>query len=364
MNTASRPLFVGFAGVGIGVVLALRLLGVSEWDPAAFAAFGEDAATTTQYAEERLRRGVPVRIDQGHDGKFFFVQAHDPLVLHPDTNAAALDRPRYRSQRMLYPLIAGLGGTLPSESILWGLVVVNVVALGVGSWGVARIAETAGLSPWFGLAFALNFALFSEMFIDGAGIVAFALAVVGCLALQRERPGLAMAAMTGAVLTREVMILFVAFAALGWWVRKRAVPWAFLLVPASAVGLWALYLRTRIDVAAGSEIQEITVVPFSGMVQALTSGHALASDVVVAFTMVALAIVVPLRAIKSDVYLSWGAVGFAVLAPFLTEQVWQKSFDISRALAPLLTVFVLELFRSRAGRKSQHVSESSEQVFG
>ncbi len=46
----------------------------------------------------------------------------------------------------------------------------------------------------------------------------------------------------------------------------------------------------------------------------------------------------------AGLYLTWGAVGFSFVAPFLTVQVWQQPFDISRALAPLVTAFVLEMF--------------------
>jgi hypothetical protein len=60
-----------------------------------------------------------------------------------------------------------------------------------------------------------------------------------------------------------------------------------------------------------------------------------------------LLVLVPVRAWKSEVYLTWGAVGFAVLAPFLTIYVWQKSFDISRALAPLVTAFLIEFAIAR-----------------
>jgi hypothetical protein len=54
-------------------------------------------------------------------------------------------------------------------------------------------------------------------------------------------------------------------------------------------------------------------------------------------------VLVPILAWHSRVYLTWGAVGFAALAPFLTVFVWQKSFDISRALAPLVTAFLIEV---------------------
>jgi hypothetical protein len=43
-------------------------------------------------------------------------------------------------------------------------------------------------------------------------------------------------------------------------------------------------------------------------------------------------------------------VGFSIIAPFLTVLVWQKSFDISRALAPLITVVVLEFALARRRR--------------
>ena len=54
--------------------------------------------------------------------------------------------------------------------------------------------------------------------------------------------------------------------------------------------------------------------------------------------------VVLFRGWRSDLYLTWGAVGFVFLARFLTAVVWQKYFDITRAVAPLITAFVLLVF--------------------
>lgn len=343
---------VGVVAVGIGVLLCIRLLAFDNWDPTVFTAFGEEEPVTLAYAEEKLGREVLTRPAQGHDGKYFFVQANDPLITEPDDNASILDRPAYRSQRMLYPLIAGAAGLASPEVITWTLVSVNVVFLGLGSWAVARIAMKHGITPWAGLAFALNIGLLSELFIDGAGIVSFALACLGALALEEERPGLAAALFTGAALTREVMLVFVAFIAFFWIVRRRSIPWLIGVPSVVAVGLWAVYVRIQVDVPVDSpQIKEITLIPFSGMVDALTSGRAEAIDYAVILTLALLVFIVPIRASRSDVYLSWGAVGFAVLAPFLTFYVWQQSFDISRALAPLATVFVLELLLARQ-RKS------------
>ncbi len=336
------------AGSGIGLVLALRLLVPAGWDPSVFAAFGENAVETTEYAENALGRPVLTRDNQGHDGKFFFVQANDPWIVDPEENAVVLERPVYTSQRMLYPMLAGGLGFFAPEVILWALVLTNVLMLGAGSWAVAGIARQHGVTEWLGLAFALNVGLARELFIDGAGIAAFALAALGAWALEEERIPLAAFAFTGAALTREVMAIFIAFVVLIWFARRRAIVWRLWVPGALAVVGWAAYVRIRIDLPFGTDqVQELTVVPFSGLAEALTSGNGDALDLLAMGVFVVLMILVPYRAWKSDVYLTWGAVGFAFLGPFLTLQVWQESFDISRALAPLVTVFVVEMFMAR-----------------
>ena len=343
---------VFLVAIGIGVVLALRLLVPADWDPSVFAAFGEDAVEINDYAESKLGRTILTRNGLGHDGKFFFVQANDPWIVDPEENAAVLDRPVYRSQRMLYPMFAGGLGFFAPEVVLWALVLINVLMLGAGSWAVAAIARKHGISEWFGLAFALNIGLFSELFLDGAGITAFALAALGAWALEDERLPLAALVLTGAALTREVMAIFLAFIVFMWFIRKRTIVWKLWVPGALAVVGWAVYVRLRIDLPTGADqVQELTAIPFSGLVEALTSGRADVADYLVIGVFVALIVLVPVRAWKSDVYMTWGAVGFAFLAPFLTLQVWQKSFDISRALAPLVTVFVIETFLARK-RKS------------
>jgi hypothetical protein len=341
---------VAAAGLVIGLVLCVRLLAVNEWDPSAFAAFGEEEPLTLGYAQEKLDREVITRRAQGHDGKFFFVQANDPWILAPVENASVLDRPVYRSQRMFYPALAGGLGFFPPGATIWALIAVNAVFLSVGSWAVARIAEHHHLTPWLGLAFVLNIGVVSELFIDGAGIVAFALACLGALALEEEKPWPAVLFLTASVLTREVMLAFVGMIGLICLARRKRIPW-ILGIPAVAAAMWAVYIRLRIDLPAGTaQVRELTFVPFSGVVEALTSGRAELVDYLMILVFLMLMVVIPYRAWKSDVYLTWGSVGFVVIAPFLTIFVWQRSFDISRALAPLATAFVIEFALARRRR--------------
>jgi hypothetical protein len=284
----------------------------------------------------------------GHDGRFFFVQANDPLLLDPDKNAVILDRPLYRSQRMLYPMLTGGGGLFSAEAIVWTLIAVNVLALAAGSWAVGSIAAKHGLSPWWGLAFLFNAGLLSDLYLSGAGILAMALACLGALALEEDRSALAGAAFAGAALTREAMLLFVGSLAIVWLIRKRKVPWLIAAPAGLSVVVWAVYIRLRIPSdPAIDQIQELTLLPFSGLFEAVTSGRAELADHLVIVLFLWLMVWVPLRASKSESYLTWGAAGFAVLAPFLTVFVWQRSFDISRALAPLVTAVLIEFAIAR-----------------
>ncbi len=235
-----------------------------DWDPTHFVAFGEDATEIRAYAEERLGV-VRLRPQLGHDGRFFFVQANDPWILDPEENAYLLDRPLYRYQRMLYPTVAGGFGLLGPEAIVWGMLLLNLVAMGFGSWAVASIADG---SAWWGLAFVLNLGFVSELDIGGAGIVAGHFRVAWFLR-GRMRAGVAW--LTLAALSREVMLVVAAGAAFAFWRRGERQALITLAVPLGAVIAWAVYLRLRISLNFGlSEVNEIGL-PFAGFIQAFSS---------------------------------------------------------------------------------------------
>jgi hypothetical protein len=363
---------VALCGVSIALAFAgISLIGAGG-DPSGVARFGELTPQQTDYAEAVLERPVFVRDSLGHDGKFLFIQANDPLLVEPTEHAIALDRPTYRSQRMLYPLIAGVLAGLDPHLILWTLIAVNLAMFGLGTWSVAMLAIDAGMTSWFGLAFAANMGLVYSLLMDGSTVTAFALACAGVLALTRLHTGLSVVAFTGAVLAREVMILFAVGVVAGLLVSRRrsmaspstfvgddpapSLPWSIIVVPGLAAVLWAVYVRWRIDFEAGLiENEEIALVPFGGALDAVTSGQARLVDLISIALLIAVAVVVPILAFRTMSLLVWGAFPFSVLAIFLTVNVWQYDYNISRALIPLLTavVFGLGLMLHRTEERSE-----------
>lgn len=352
---------VSMVGVVLSAVVVLRVYVDNGGDITSFIAFGEEDQVTSTYGRERLG-DVFLRESVGHDGRFFFVQANDPLLVDPGENAAILDRPVYRAQRMFYPLLAGGFGGFPPEVIAWALVLVNLAAMGLGTWAVAGIARDMGGSPWWGLAFPLNVGLISEMSIDGAGVVAAAAAFGAIALLKRGRVVGTVGLLVVAALSREATLVVAAGLAFWAWRRqRRRDALVMVVIPTAAVLVWAFYVRLRLGAADGlSEIQEIGW-PFVGIARAISGGTQGGLDLAVAVVLLILFVLFVRRALIADSELGWGTVGFVALGLILTEQVWRNYFDITRAVAPVLTAFVLLVFLSSVPYRSSDRSVSTHQ---
>jgi hypothetical protein len=337
---------VSLVALCIGLGYAVRLLVPADWNPSVFAAFGALSTEQTAYGKELLGE-VVTRPQLGHDGRFFFAQANDPWYLHPAENAAVLDRPLYRAQRMLYPVLAGLFGLLSPTAVLWGMAAVNVIALAFGTLCLSLLAQERGHSPWVGLAFALNFALINELDIGGAGVVATALGILGVLAWERGRLALAVVSVTGAVLSREVMVLFAVGLLICEFRFRHRIWWGVLTVPLLAAGLWHIFILWRLEGVTGDtgigQAAESLAAPFTGLLQASERWFDNPLDLGLNLAILAIMGVFARRAVRSQDPLAWSAFGFIVLAPFLSAPVWAEPYDISRAVAPVFTAYVVVL---------------------
>lgn len=348
------------AGVAIAACYVLYSVGSNDWDPTVMLAEGEDAHVQLEYAERQLGQEVATRPFYGHDGKFFFITANDPLLLEPHEHAAYLDRPVYRSQRVLYPALAGGFGTFSPWATVWGMVVVNVLAVGVGTFGTALVAQSMGVSRWLGLAFPINFGVLAEIDIDGGGVVALAFAVLGVGLFLRGKEHLVPLAFSASVLSRETMLLFVAGFFLWILAYRRKVSWRLLIAPGAAVVLWRLYVLVRMrGVEAIEPLNEefarsFDPIPFRGLLANAAYWNSDSLRLLVGVVVLAFAALFVLRAWRSSHAIAWAAGPFVVLAIFLSDLVWREPHDIARAVAPLFIAYPLLLLAKR--HASEHRS--------
>ena len=352
VSSYKLPVLVGVVGLTVATVLVLRSLSAVGWDPTLFVSFGEEAAATRAYGEERLGE-VYLRSGQGHDGKFYFVQANDPWVVEPEVNASVFDRPLYRSQRMLYPVLAGGFGVLEPATIVWGLVAVNVLMMGLGTFATSIVAMRMGGSPWFGVTFGLNFGFISELYIDGSGIVAAAAAFGAMALLLSKRRWWGIGLLVAAALAREAMLIAAVGSAYWLWKRgERRDAFLAMVAPGLAVLIWAVYLRFRIDLDVGfDQVQEIGW-PFVGFVQALPGWMGESLDITAGLGTVLLLALYTRRVLRSNELAGWAFLGFIPLAFVFTHQVWLNYYDFTRALAPVFTSFILLMFLSTPSAKT------------
>jgi hypothetical protein len=310
---------VGLVGLVIGVVVVLQILIPYRMDATAFIALGEDSAAITHYVLERL--DDPVTRPLGHDGKFFFIQANDPWFLDPEETAAVLDKPFYRGQRMLFPLIVGGFGAFPPEAIVWAMLVTNLLALGAGAWVTSALAARWGASPWFGLSVPLNIGLLFEIWIGGAGVVAIAFGLVALFALSRDRDAVGILLMAAAALTREVMIGFAAGVLVLDCIEGRRPRWRLVAVPLLAMAVWHAYLRLRLTGIQGLGASWfILELPFVGLARAVPRWTD-TSDLVSTAAILILVGAFAVAARRSRLTIVWGALPFVGLATVLSVQV-------------------------------------------
>jgi len=346
-----RPVVVALVLLVVVTVWLTRNLSLTDWDPTLLAGVAAEEGPSLAYATGLLGDDVDNRLGKGHDGKFFFAQANDPWLLEPNVHAATLDRPVYRSQRMLYPMLAGGFGLFGPWSVVWGLLAVSVLAIAAGTYATALVAQGMGASPWWGLAFGLNIGVVSELLVGGGGHLGFALVMFAIAATQRGSTGWSVVALTGAVLTREVMLIAVAGIAVWLW---RHEGWRTALVraavPGAAVLGWAIYVRARIGWMTGvSQVEEIGW-PFQGFIDAIEFWPYRPANFAVGVAMIVLLALFTLRFVRRpNTLVGYAAIGFVPLASLLTLQVWFNYFDITRAIAPVITAYVLLAFA--AGRR-------------
>ncbi|MGH2641175.1 MAG: hypothetical protein ACRDGO_05715 [Actinomycetota bacterium] len=335
---------VGVAGLLIGVAIALPTLIKHEMDPTIFVALGEGSTVETEYAV-RLLGDVTTRQGLGHDGRFFFAQANDPWYIEPEVHAAVLDEPRYRAQRMLYPLVAGGFGFFPPDVVAWSMLVTNLLALGLGAYLAALLAVRWGGAALLGLAVPLNIGLIFELDIGGAGILAYACCLGAVSALVTERVGLASLLFAAAALSREVMVLFAIGVVVLWWLEERRFVWQIVVVPVLATAGWYVYLWYRLMGISGvGGRTENFAAPFVGIVESFRSWLMDPIDLLVNLVLLSIVVALVPLTLRSRLPLAWGALPFIALATVLSVEVLREPFNLSRALAPVFTAIPFLIF--------------------
>jgi hypothetical protein len=321
------------------------LVGPGHGDPAWFIQLGSKRIPVA-LAKKVLGPGVVIPHVDGHDGRFFWVQARDPLLLHPKQDAANLDRPAYRAQRIGYPALAAPWKVFGEYGVVWALLLVNLAIVGAGTWWTTALALDLGAPARAGAAFALNPAVVVAVLFDTSDALAIAAVVGVLLLLHRRHFGAAVVLGALGAVAKEPTLLALGGVALFSRDLTRVRRAALVGLPSITAAGWGLYERWRLGWPP-SQIQEFTS-PLYGYLDAYRRGWRTAGnwgDAVVAAGVLVLAVVVVTVWWRRRSTVMSAAMPFALLAPFLSSQVLDLADNSLRSLGPALTLLAIEAYR-------------------
>jgi len=197
----------------------------------------------------------------GYDGQFYYQIARDPFHA-----SQFLDHPAYRYQRIVYSILVAILSLGQANLIPFMLLLVNFLAIVLGTELLARMLVQQKLSPWFSLAFGLYFGQATAFIFDTTEPLTYFLLCLGLFLMLRKRPTVAALMMGLAVLSRETAILFPMGYLLIYLYQKR---WRdalclFLLSIAPTV-VWYAIIALLFKATGLTTAPAFQLIPFGGL---------------------------------------------------------------------------------------------------
>ena len=202
---------------------------------------------------------------EGYDGQFAYYIARDPLE-----GWQYCDVPSYRYQRILYPVLARLLGLGREEWIPYSLPLVNLAALGAGTWLTEQILRRYNMSRWYALTYGLYAGQLMSVRLDLNEPLSYALVQAAILTSERERWRWAVLFFALAALAKETALVFVTGYLVSLLARRQ---WRQLAGLTLGVGLpflawqgivWAWFGRPGLG-SGGAGATGWELVPFRGL---------------------------------------------------------------------------------------------------
>lgn len=287
--------------------------------------------------------GIPKSDDIGHDGQLFYVIGLDlrgewvPAYLDPFESVP------YRYRRIAYPALSSLLGLSTGPQLLWGMVIVNLISVGVASGSVAVIARHLGKSPLLASAVVLNPGVWLSAQLLTADNLALAAGLAAILAFLKDRLPISVVALAVAALAKEVAVVFaVGLAGYAWFQGWRVKAVSLAVGSVIPLGLWLLYVH----MAIGNVIDSSGNIgpPFAGLVDAaaIWPDQTLRENgwTFILITFIVLGIVGLIRSHAIWRWTAWPWIGVALVSSHL---VWDLGNNSIRTLSPIIVLTVLGL---------------------
>lgn len=251
-NTRNIKTWIGgllFASFVLMLLFDVKVLSSHNWDARKFI----------------LERSPDVPLEQGwnigYDAQWYYQIALDPFGA-----VSELDQPAFRYQRIVYPLIVRLLSLGVPSLIPWMMLTVNLISAGLGCVSLGLLLSRRKSSPVFALVWILSLGYLLTIRMDLLEPLALAFALIGWLAYENERTGLAVLLFALSGLTKEVGLVFPA-ALILWEILRRE--WKQVYALAASILPYLIWYMILFTLLGSTEAQvaqsSLLLIPFSGL---------------------------------------------------------------------------------------------------
>ena len=280
----------------------------------------------------------------GYDGQFYYRIALNPLTRDKEEFGINIGNPRYRHQRIIYPLLGWLFSFGEPLLVVYSLIFVNFLMLVVIGYLAGRYAQLATRHAIWGLALSLYPGFIYTLSRDLVEITEAGLLLVGLLLLEKKKDTLAATFLSLAILAKETALL----AAVALISRKKQ--WRVAIMPIAVYGIWQLLMNWWWQYGLDSSTRVNIGLPIVGIIEGYQIGYEperwkIAFGFLLLFFLFVL-IGFQKSAAGQHIKTAW--VFYAILLACLTENVWIESLAFLRAASLFYLIGTLILLKNRS----------------
>lgn len=256
----------------------------------------------------------------GYDGQMFLSIALNPSLKHEGT-IAALDNPKYRYRRIGYPIVGYLLGLGSPNLIPYTMVLVNVLCIIALPLIVSELRDQNyqyrnEMSSSYLLILAIP-GIWVSLSLSTSDLLGTTLFATSLLLLKSHRIVPASLALCGACLTREIYIATAIVLAMYMLVRRRKKASASLFLCTVPVFCWYVYLNMRIQVGTLGVQENLSVAPFTGIIDKIRSVTEASLDITSMFEVYCFMILVTITGLVIlSMACSWKNLNISQVAAF------------------------------------------------
>jgi hypothetical protein len=263
----------------------------------------------------------------GYDGQFYYRIALNPLTREKTEFGIEIGSPRYRHQRILYPLLAWLFSFGSPPMVIYALILVNFLALIMIGYAAGKYAQQARRHALLGLAFALYPGFLYTLSRDLVEITEAALILLALVTLARQKTSFSTTLLSLAVLAKETALL----TAVSLISQKKY--WTNAVLPLAMYSIWQLFLNVWWGYGVAETTSKNVGWPIIGIVEGYQIGYEqgrwpIAASLLGLFFLTVLVSVYHSTA-ERHIKVAW--LLYTLLLISLTKNVWIESLAFLRA---------------------------------